>query len=132
MTTWWLWLRFLKLVGVLAFAMGIGGALMGESTRRRQRAAYWLATPGFLLTALAGFGMVRATGASLGAPWISGALVLSLLALDLTVAHAEPVEPGQPGQPGQPGRSRSPVRVVSILASLAAALALMIWRPGSP
>ncbi|MCX4240522.1 hypothetical protein [Paraliomyxa miuraensis] len=115
----WLWLRFFKLVGVLALAMGIAVALMGGTPAIRRRAAYWLATPGFLLTALAGFGLVRATGASLGAPWISGSLVLGLLAVDLAVSSVEP------------GRSRSGLRAVACVSSLLAALALMVWRPGA-
>ena len=117
--TFWLVLRFTKLVGILAFAMGIGGALLGSEGPQRQRAAYWLATPGFLLTALAGFGMVKATGASLGAPWISGSLVLSLVALELTVRSVEP------------GRPRSTAHMVGIVGALVAVLALMVWRPGA-
>jgi hypothetical protein len=115
----WLALRFAKFVGILAFGMGIAGALMGGSAAQRQRAAYWLATPGFLLTALAGFGMTKATGASLGAPWIAGSLLLSLVALDLTVRSVEP------------GRPRSLARVVAIMGALVIILALMVWRPGA-
>lgn len=116
----WLLLRFGKLIGVLAFAMGIAVALWGGTPRVRQRAAYGLATSGFLLTALAGFGLARATGASLGAPWISASLLLSLLTLDLTVRSVEP------------GRAPSGLRTAGILASLAITLALMVWRPGAP
>jgi hypothetical protein len=116
--TFWLVLRFAKFVGILAFGMGIGGALLGEGAQR-QRAAYWVAAPGFLLTALAGFGMVKATGQSLGAPWILGSLLLSLLALELTVRSVEP------------GRSRSRVCEVGIVVALAAVVALMVWRPGA-
>ena len=116
--TFWLVLRFAKLVGILAFGMGIGGALFGDAAQR-QRAAYWLATPGFLLTALAGFGLAKASGVSLGAPWISGSLLLSLVALDLTVRSVEP------------GRPRSLPRAVGIVTALVAVLALMVWRPGA-
>lgn len=117
--TFWLVLRFAKFVGILAFGAGIGGALLGSEGAQRQRAAYWLATPGFLLTALAGFGLVKATGASLGAPWISGSLVLSLVALDLTVRSVEP------------GRPRTVMHGVGIALALAAVMALMVWRPGA-
>jgi hypothetical protein len=119
MGTLWLVLRFAKFVGILAFGMGVGGALLGGEAAQRQRAAYWLATPGFLLTALAGFGLVKATGASLGAPWISGSLLLSLVALELTVRSVEP------------GRPRSVAHVVGIIVALAAVVALMVWRPGA-
>lgn len=117
--TFWLALRFAKFVGMLAFGMGIGGALLGGEAAQRQRAAYWLATPGFLLTALAGFGLVKATGVSLGAPWISGSLLLSLVALDLTVRSVEP------------GRPRSVPRAVGTFVALIAVVALMVWRPGA-
>jgi hypothetical protein len=117
--TFWLALRFAKFVGMLAFGMGIGGALLGGTGPQRQRAAYWLATPGFLLTALAGFGLVKATGASLGAPWIAGSLLLSLVALDLTIRSVEP------------GRPTSVARVVGIVGALVAVMALMVWRPGA-
>jgi hypothetical protein len=115
----WLALRFAKFVGMLAFGMGIAGALMGGTAAQRQRAAYWLATPGFLLTAVAGYGLVKATGASLGAPWIAGSLLLSLVALELTVRSVEP------------GRSRSLARVLGIVGALVVVLALMVWRPGA-
>lgn len=114
----WLALRVAKFVGIVAFGMGIGGALWGEGPRR-QRAAYWLATSGFLLTALAGFGLVKATGRSLGEAWISGSLLLSLAALDLTIRSVEP------------GRPRSTARVVGIAVALVAATVLMVWRPGA-
>jgi hypothetical protein len=117
--SFWLALRFAKFVGMVVFATGIGGALLGSSTPQKQRAAYWVATPGFLLTALAGFGMVKATGASLGAPWIAASVLLSLVVLDLTVRSVEP------------GRPPSLLRVVGIVAAFVAALALMVWRPGA-
>jgi len=116
--SYWLALRFAKFIGMLAFGMGIGGALLGGAGRQRQRAAYWVATPGFLVMALAGFGMVKATGVSLGAPWISGSLVLSLGALELTIRSVEP------------GRASSVARVVGIVGALVGVLVLMVWRPG--
>jgi hypothetical protein len=125
MSSIWLTLRFAKFVGILAFGMGIAGALMGGSTAQRQRAAYWLATPGFLLTAVAGYGMSKATGASLGAPWIAGSLLLSLVVLDLTVRS---VEPGRSPEAAPP---RSLARVVAIIGALVIILALMVWRPGA-
>lgn len=117
--TFWLVLRFAKFVGMLVFGLGIGGALMGGTGPQRQRAAYWVATPGFLLTALAGFGLVKATGVSLGAPWVAGSLLLSLVALDLTIRSVEP------------GRPTSAARVVGIVGALAVVVALMVWRPGA-
>lgn len=113
----WLVLRLAKIVGILVLCTGIGGALGGGAASQRQWAAYWVATPGFVLLALAGFGMAKATGASLGALWITGGLVLGLLALELTVQGVEP------------GRSPSRARVLGVAGALAGALALMVWRP---
>jgi hypothetical protein len=56
----------------------------------------------------------------LGAPWISGSLLLSLVALDLTIRSVEP------------GRPRSVTRGVGIVAALVTVTALMVWRPGAP
>jgi hypothetical protein len=117
--SFWLALLLAKHAGIFVLCAGIGGALAGGARAQRQWAAYWLATPGFVLTALAGFGMVKATGASLGAPWIAGALLFALGALDLTIRSVEP------------GRPPSAVRVLGIAGALAAALVLMIWRPGA-
>lgn len=117
--SFWFGLLVAKYVGIFVLCAGIGGALLGGARAQRQWAAYWVATPGFVLTALAGFGMVKATGASLGAPWISGSLLLALGALDLTIRSVEP------------GRPRSAARGLGIAGALVAVLVLMIWRPGA-
>jgi hypothetical protein len=117
--SFWLALLLTKYVGIFVLCAGIGGALLGGARAQRQWAAYWVATAGFVLTATAGFGMAKATGAKLGAPWIAGSLLLALAALDLTIRSVEP------------GRSRSVARMLGIAGALAAALVLMIWQPGA-
>jgi len=117
--SFWIALLVAKFVGVFVLCTGIGGALVAGGRAQRQWAAYWVATPGFVLTMAAGFGMAKATGVSLGAPWISGALLLALVALELTVRSVEP------------GRERTLGYALGIAGALAATLVLMIWRPGA-
>ncbi len=112
-------LRLLKLVGVLAFAMGIAVSLAPSTDdAARRRAAYWLATPGFLLTWVAGWGMAKMYAISLGRPWITVSMVTSLIALHETIRDVEP------------GRPRSRVRTALILLALLASLASMVIRHG--
>lgn len=111
-------LRLAKFVGVLAFAMGIALALAPGTATVRQRAAHWLATPGFVLTWVTGWGMGRLQLISLGAPWISISMVASLIALYETVRAVEP------------GREPSRWRTGLILVALFASLASMVVRHG--
>ena len=111
-------LRLAKFVGVIAFSMGIGLALAPGHERVRQRAAHWLATPGFVLTWVSGWGMARVHSISLGAAWISISMVASLIALSETVRAVEP------------GRERSRWRTGLILVALLAALVPMVVRYG--
>jgi len=114
----WLVLRLAKLIGVIAFAMGIALALGQGPQQVRQRAAYWLATPGFIVTWIAGWGMARMYAISLGRPWITISMVASLIALHEIIREVEP------------GRPRSKVRVAVILIALLVALASMVIRHG--
>lgn len=112
----WLIVRLLKYIGMLTFAMGIAGALLPNEQRRRQAAALWLATPGFVLTWLGGYGLTRQLGLSLGAPWISISMLASLLCLHETLRASEP------------GRTPSPLHTTLILLLLAVSLAAMVLR----
>jgi hypothetical protein len=114
----WFILRLAKFIGVIAFAMGIAIALAPGHERVRQRAAYALATPGFIVTWIAGYGMAKMYAISLGRPWITIAMVTSMLALHETIRDVEP------------GRSRSTVRTVVILLALFVSLASMVIRHG--
>jgi hypothetical protein len=116
--TLWLALRLAKLVGVIAFAMGIAIAIAPGADRARRRAAHWLATPGFVLTWVTGWGMARLHSISLGAAWISISMVASLIALHETVRAVEP------------GREPSRWRTGLILAALFVAVAVMVVREG--
>jgi hypothetical protein len=112
-------LRLAKLVGVLAFAMGIAVSLAPSTEDAvRRRAAYWLATPGFLVTWIAGWGMAKMYAISLGRPWISVSMLASLIALHEVIRDVEP------------GRPRSRVRTTVILLALLVSLASMVIRHG--
>lgn len=109
--------RLLKHVGSALFVAGVLGALLPERLVDRQRATYWVATPGLLLSWTAGYGLVRETGVSLGATWISVSMLLSLGVLQLAVWSVE-----------RDGR-RSVWSGVLAAAGILAILALMVWRP---
>ncbi|KIG18728.1 hypothetical protein DB30_07743 [Enhygromyxa salina] len=109
--TLWIALRLAKFVGVIAFAMGIAIVIAPGADKVRQRAAHWLATPGFVLTWVSGWGMARAHSISLGTPWVSISMVASLVALHETVRA---VEPGR-----EPSRWRTGLILVALLTALA-------------
>jgi hypothetical protein len=116
--TLWLVLRLAKFVGVIAFAMGIAIAVTPGLERVRQRAAYWLATTGFILTWVAGYGMAKMYAISLGRSWITVSMVASMIALHETIRDVEP------------GRPRSAMRTAVTLLALFVSLASMVIRHG--
>jgi small neutral amino acid transporter SnatA (MarC family) len=118
MTAWLVW-RFLKLVAVLLFGAGLVGAFLPASQVDRQRAVYWLATPGFVLTWLGGYAMTRSTGVSLSAGWVVGGMLLSLLAIHMAAWSVE-----------REDRPRGVPAAVAMLA-LVLSLYLMIGKPGA-
>jgi hypothetical protein len=115
MTAWAVW-SILKHLAVAALAAGLLGAALLRDEEDRQRAVYALATPGFLGAWIAGYGLLRETGVSMGAPWISASLITSLGAL---AAAAWSVE--------APRRAGAWVAV----ALFAATVAVMVLRPGA-
>lgn len=117
--TWWMALRLAKWVGLMTFSAGVAGAVLPSSWEDRQRAVYQLATPGFVLTWMAGYGLMRSTSVSMGSPWISGTLLLSLVTLQAIVWGVE-----------RPDRRRGVVAVVA-LGGLLGSTALMVARPGT-
>lgn len=113
----WHLLRVSKFLALALWSAGIGGALLAGERRRRLAAAQWIATPGFLLTTAAGFGMARVQNVPLTQPWLAGSLLLGLLVLNLTLLAAE--------------RSSKDSRFLTagIVLAGAATLALMVMRP---
>lgn len=87
MTTWWA-LRLMKFLALGLFAAGVHGAVSHADAAARRRAAFTLATPGFVLLWLAGYGMMKATGGSLSAPSVLVAIVGSIGALHAALGSA--------------------------------------------
>ena len=114
----YLGLRFLKWAAVLLFTIGVAGAVGGGDLASRRTSAYWAATPGFLLMWLAGYALARTTGTSLGSAWMSGGMLLSMLALQAVLWGVE-----------REARPRAAVAAVAIAAMLGA-VGLMVWKPG--
>lgn len=82
-------LRFLKWIAMFLLVSGTLGAFLGGRLEDRQRAAYWMATPGFVLTWIFGYHLAEKLGISLGSPWISLTMMSSLGALAVTVWSVE-------------------------------------------
>lgn len=78
-------LKVMKYVGVSLFAAGIFAALFSQQTRQRSVAAHWVATTGFLLTWIAGYGAMKAMGYKLSSPWIVNSIVASTVVLAATL-----------------------------------------------
>jgi hypothetical protein len=110
-------LRFAKLLAVLALASGTIGAFVPRDLEDRQRAAYWLAGPGFLVSWLFGVLVAWQVGTSLLEPWILATLATSVLSIHVVLWST-----------GTEGR-RTPLAATLAVLSLLASLALMVWRP---
>lgn len=107
MFSWWIFWRFVKFLGVSLFALGVLGATQrGDTAARSELTRRW-GTVGFLLTWVAGYGLAKLSGTSLGAPWISGAMLTSTLALGGALAAAR-----------SDGRGARFVAIAGLLASL--------------
>ena len=88
----YLGLRILKWVSLCLLGAGHLGGWLASTHRDRQRAVFWLATPGFGGVWLAGYGLARLQGVSMGSPWISNSLLLSLAAMQMLVFAVEKPE----------------------------------------
>ena len=82
-------LRFLKWIALFLLVSGTLSAFTSSRLEDRQRAAYWMATPGFVLTWVFGYRAAEKMGISLGSPWISVTMLSSLSALAVTVWSVE-------------------------------------------
>ncbi len=118
MSAWVVW-RLVKWLGVLLFVAGVFGGVLPSSLEDRRRAVYAVATPGFVLTWLAGWALLRIGGTSMGSTWVSSSLLLSIVSLAAVVWGVE-----------TPTRPRRLVALVA-MGSLAATVTLMTLRPGT-
>ena len=112
-------LRFFKLAAAMILCAGTIGAFLPRDLEDRRRAAYFVAGPGFGLSWALGLVLAWARGHSPLSPWILGALVLSLVSINVVLWST-----------GKDGR-RSVGAAAVALTTLAATLALMVWQPGS-
>lgn len=110
--------RMLKFVALLGLPGATVGAFASADLDTRQRWVYWLGTPSLALTWIAGFGLVRVGGISLGSPWIGSSVLLSVLWLHVLAWSVESDE------------RREPKWAVAAAGCLLLALALMVFRIG--
>lgn len=112
----WLLLRLVKFLGMVFFAAGVGLAAGSPTRAGRVRGAWVVAPLGFVLTWLSGYGMLKVTGASMGAGWVSASMLGSIVAVGAAVWASE---------------APSPARAVLAWAGLGAAVAAMVVRDGA-
>jgi hypothetical protein len=76
------WLEIAKLLSVAALFSGTLGAFLPEALADRQRAAYWLAGPGFGATWIFGFVLAWARSVSTLSWWIVLSMALSIVSIN--------------------------------------------------
>ena len=108
-------LRLLKFIGIVLLAGGTLGSFLASTSADRKRAVHSVASPGLLLTWLAGYLLSLNLGVSLGELWTLGGLVLS------TAAHVALIRSAS--------QARTPVNVASVAVPLFLVLVLMVFRP---
>ncbi len=111
----WLVLRVLKFVGFALFAGGVMLSTGPKSQKERIVAAWGMLPVGFFLSWFAGYGLLKHAGGSLGAPWVSGSMLLSLLALHLALLGSRPA-------------ARNTRRGILARAALGATIGAMVGR----
>ncbi|WP_394834861.1 hypothetical protein LVJ94_51025 [Pendulispora rubella] len=107
---------FLKFAGVLAYAGGLAGAFLASEMPARKRAVHAIASPGLVLTWVAGSIMASQLGVRMTELWILGGLLLSffsLLGLIYSVSRDR----------------RTPAAFSVVALPLLTVLALMVFRP---
>lgn len=85
--------RVLKWLGILAFGAGCFGSALARDARDRAIFAYALASGGWILAWIAGYGMMKGMALTMGAPWIAYGMVASFLGLLGCVLRAQGVLP---------------------------------------
>lgn len=85
-------MKALKYVGLLLLASGIFGALTMPKPTLRSLSIHRVGMLGFLLVWLAGYGVMKKMGYTMKQPWISGAILASLVAYGagLAAVHRSP------------------------------------------
>ncbi len=89
-----LWISF-RLLKFLSLALFAGGILLATHARlqpERLHAAWRIAPLGFFGSWIAGYGLLKATGVSMGAGWVSASMLASILALHMAQLSARRIE----------------------------------------
>jgi hypothetical protein len=73
-------LHLLKFSGVILFGGGMVGSFVARTPADRKRAVHGVASPGLVITWLAGYLLTLQLGVPLGELWIIGGLLLSFMA----------------------------------------------------
>ncbi len=107
-----------KLLSVMLLFSGTVGVFLTSSFADRQRAAFWLAGPGFGLSWLIGFVLAWARNTSTLSPWILASIALSLWSMNVVLYVA-----------GKDGRRNGTTALLAIVP-LVLVLVLMVYRPG--
>ena len=112
-----LFVRYVKLLAVLALAGGTTGAFVPRALSERRWCAYAIAAPGFAVVWGTGLAMALGTGVSPVTPWIAGAAIGSTIAMNVVLWSV-----------ARDGRRTWAAAATSVFG-LAIALALMVWKP---
>jgi amino acid transporter len=111
------WLEIAKLLSVAVLFSGTLGAFLPQALADRQRAAYWLAGPGFGATWIVGFVLAWARGVSTLSWWIVLSMALSILSINAVLYGT-----------AKDGRRSGTIALVAIVP-LVLCVILMVLRP---
>ena len=92
---WYLLWRWLKWLGVSMWAMGLYQVAVSPKQDERLKALYGLTVFGFALTWIAGWWMMKHLGYSMGASWISNAMLFGLISMVGSFLRAFSVDKGK-------------------------------------
>jgi integral membrane protein len=95
--TIWVAFRILKWAGLLLFGAGCLGSAVARDARDRASFAYGVGTAGWLISWIAGYGLAKSSGVSIGEPWITAGMGFSFLALLGAVFRAQGFLPAASG-----------------------------------
>jgi len=109
-------LHLLKFIGVILFGGGMVGSFVASSTADRKRLVHGVASPGLVITWLAGYLLTLQLGVPLGELWVLGGLGLSFF------AHLALLRNAGREAPDLAGRLSAAVPLILVLV-------LMVFRP---
>lgn len=110
-------LRLLKILAAMALGAGTVGAFLPASLEDRQRAAYFVAGPGWGLSMALGFVLTWTRGISLLSGWVLASMVLAIFSINVVLFSV-----------GIEGR-RNKTTATLALGSLVAIVVLMVYQP---